>query len=79
MSGYNYMSKVYESVLDRHKDSNTADFTFYFDLAQKLSGNVLEVGCGAGRILLQFAREGVKIDGLDNSNRMVFVLKPDNN
>jgi SAM-dependent methyltransferase len=46
------------------------DVQFYVDEARG-AGNVLEVGCGTGRILLPIARSGRSIDGLDPSPEML--------
>jgi SAM-dependent methyltransferase len=46
------------------------DVGFYLEEA-KAGGNVLEVGCGTGRILLPIARAGCTIAGLDGSRSML--------
>lgn len=46
------------------------DVGFYLAEA-KAGGNVLEVGCGTGRILLPIARAGCTIAGLDGSQSML--------
>ncbi len=58
---------IYDSVpayVTRH------DVQFYVEEARD-AGNVLEVGCGTGRILLPIARSGRSIDGLDASRKML--------
>lgn len=52
-----------------------ADVTFWVDAAHASGGPVLELGCGTGRILLPTARAGIGITGLDNSQRMLGVLR----
>jgi SAM-dependent methyltransferase len=52
-----------------------ADIPFYVDLAKRAGGPVLEIACGTGRVLLPIAREGIAIDGVDNSSAMLGVLK----
>jgi SAM-dependent methyltransferase len=52
-----------------------ADIPFYVDLAKQAGGPVLEIACGTGRVLLPIAREGIAIDGVDNSSAMLEVLK----
>ncbi|MFL5483867.1 MAG: class I SAM-dependent methyltransferase [Gemmatimonadaceae bacterium] len=47
------------------------DIGFYVDLARGTKGDVLELGCGSGRILLPIARLGKRIDGLDSSEAML--------
>jgi len=47
------------------------DIGFYVDEAKATRGNVLEVGCGTGRILLPIARGGSTITGIDGSKQML--------
>jgi len=47
------------------------DIGFYVDEAKATRGNVLEVGCGTGRILLPIARAGSTITGIDGSKQML--------
>lgn len=51
------------------------DAPFYLDLARRIGGPVLEIGCGTGRVLLPIARAGIEINGVDNSSAMLDVLK----
>jgi len=44
-------------------------------LACKSGGPVLEIGCGTGRVLLPIAREGIEIEGVDNSGPMLAGLR----
>jgi len=41
------------------------DLPFYLSLAQEVSGSVLELGCGTGRITIPLAQKGIEITGLD--------------
>jgi SAM-dependent methyltransferase len=69
------------SVTARHYDAAYAtkqdlvDLPFYLDLAKQSGGPVLEIACGTGRVSLPIAREGIAIDGVDNSLPMLRVLK----
>jgi SAM-dependent methyltransferase len=47
------------------------DVGFYLEEAKAAGGNVLEVGCGTGRILLRIARAGCAITGIDGSKHML--------
>ena len=51
------------------------DVGFYLEEAKRARGagwgNVLEVGCGTGRILLPIARAGIPITGIDGSQQML--------
>ncbi len=47
------------------------DIGFYLELCRDIGGNILEVGCGTGRILIPAAEAGCKITGLDLSKHML--------
>lgn len=51
------------------------DVKFYVDLAKETDGEILEIGCGTGRILIPTARAGKKITGLDTSPGMLARLQ----
>lgn len=51
------------------------DIPFYLDLAKQCKGQVLEIGCGTGRVLLEIARAGIPVDGIDNALPMLDVLR----
>jgi len=51
--------------------SERNDVNFYVDLCRKASGEILELGCGTGRILLPVAKAGGQITGLDYSAQML--------
>jgi len=56
-------------------DARLMDIPFYLELAKSINGNVLEVGCGTGRILLPTARAGIQIDGIDFSPEFLAILR----
>jgi len=47
------------------------DVDFYVEEARAIDGNVLELGCGTGRVLIPTARLGKEITGVDSSPRML--------
>jgi SAM-dependent methyltransferase len=47
------------------------DVGFYVDLCRGASGEVLELGCGTGRVLIPAAESGCVITGLDQSALML--------
>jgi ubiquinone/menaquinone biosynthesis C-methylase UbiE len=56
-------------------DTSTWDDRFFFlDVVKKYGQPVLDVGCGTGRILLDFMQQGFDIDGVDNSPDMLTLL-----
>ena len=51
------------------------DIDFYAEAARATPGDVLELGCGTGRVLIPIARLGKKITGIDSSPRMLAQCK----
>ena len=47
------------------------DIPFYVERARASGGPVLELGCGTGRVLLEIARAGIEIVGVDLSEEML--------
>jgi SAM-dependent methyltransferase len=70
---YSVTAKHYDAAYAVKQD--LVDLPFYLDLAKRFGGPVLELACGTGRILLPIARQGISIDGVDNSLAMLRVLK----
>jgi SAM-dependent methyltransferase len=52
-----------------------ADLPFYLELAGKTGGQVLEVACGTGRLLVPLARAGYDVTGVDRSPHMLDVVR----
>ncbi len=73
---YEYKGLIAESwdVL-RGDTSNWPDRTFYLELIKKYGQPVLDVGCGTGRLLLDYLAQGVDIDGVDNSPDMLAICR----
>lgn len=69
---YSVTAKHYDAAYAVKQD--LVDLPFYLDLAKRFGGPVLELACGTGRILLSVARQGIAIDGVDNSLPMLRVL-----
>jgi SAM-dependent methyltransferase len=49
----------------------SADLPFYLELASSVGGEVLELCCGSGRLLLPLAQAGHRLVGLDASPHML--------
>lgn len=68
------MSAFYTTVA-RFYDSENADKTddleMYSRLAAERAGDILDVGCGTGRVLLHLARAGRRAHGIDNDRAML--------
>jgi SAM-dependent methyltransferase len=68
-------------ILASHYDTgycskqDLVDVPFYVDVARKSGGPVLEIACGTGRVVLPIAREGIEIEGVDNSESMLTILR----
>src|SRR5437764_10224020 len=61
--------------LSRGDTSNWSDRAFYLDIVREFGQPVLDVGCGTGRILLDFLAQRIDIDGVDNSPEMLAVCR----
>ncbi|MGZ9166039.1 MAG: class I SAM-dependent methyltransferase [Anaerolineales bacterium] len=61
--------------LFRGDTSTWEDRFFYLDVVKKYGQPVLDVGCGTGRILLDFMGQRIDIDGVDNSPDMLALLR----
>lgn len=61
--------------LFRGDTSTWEDRLFFRDLIGHFGQPVLDVGCGTGRLLLDYLAEGVDIDGVDNSPEMLALCR----
>jgi SAM-dependent methyltransferase len=59
----------------RGDTSDWEDRHFYQALLRETGEPVLDVGCGTGRLLLDFLAQGIDIDGLEISPDMVAILR----
>ena len=59
----------------RGDTSNWPDRSFYLEIIRKYGQPVLDVGCGTGRLLLDYLEQGIDIDGVDNSPDMMAVCR----
>ena len=59
-----------------NRDNLTDDIKFYIDYAKKPGvKNILELGCGTGRVAIPLAKEGFNVTGLDLSKEMLDVFR----
>ncbi|MEO8285559.1 MAG: class I SAM-dependent methyltransferase [Chloroflexota bacterium] len=59
----------------RGDTSKWEDKFFFRDVIRETGQPVLDVGCGTGRLLLDFMSDGVDIDGVDNSPEMLALCR----
>lgn len=59
----------------RGDTSNWADRFFYLEVIQKYGQPALDVGCGTGRLLLDYLQAGIDIDGVDNLPEMLALCR----
>jgi len=70
-SGYREYGLAAEFYDDVDLYLNRGDIKFFVDFANEIDGEVLELGCGTGRVLIPIAETGIKITGLDFSEQML--------
>jgi SAM-dependent methyltransferase len=62
-------------IYDAWSRTVTEDVDFYVAEARKAGGPVVELGVGTGRIAVPTARAGVRVIGVDSSERMLAVCR----
>lgn len=68
--------RVTASLYDLDQRNITKDdISFYLEYASKLSGSILELACGTGRVTIPLANGGYNIWGIDLSKEMLYQLK----
>jgi len=58
-----------------NRDNVKDDIPFYVEYAKRQNGEVLELGCGTGRVATVLADEGFNVTGLDLSEQMLDVFR----
>ena len=58
-----------------NRDNLHDDIPFYLEYAKQQQGEILELGCGTGRVALTLAAEGFCVTGLDLSQQMLDVFR----
>lgn len=59
----------------RDDTANWEDGVFFRDIVRQYGQPALDMGCGTGRIVLDYLAEGVDIDGVDNSPEMLAICR----
>ncbi len=76
MQDYEYkglMAQAWDVL--RGDTSQWADRFFFLDQIADFGQPVLDVGCGTGRLLLDYLQQGIDIDGVDNSPEMLELCR----
>jgi SAM-dependent methyltransferase len=68
---YHLLARYY----DLENASFTEDLDYWLALAEAHGDPILELGCGTGRVLLNLARRGFAVTGVDNSDDMLDRLR----
>ena len=72
------MSAFYTRVArfyDAENSDKTDDLQLYSELAEENKGDILDVGCGTGRVLFHLAQQGHRVHGIDNDRAMLDRLE----
>lgn len=73
---YEYRGLLAETWdLLRGDTTNWPDRLFYLELIERYGQPVLDIGCGTGRLLLDYSKQGIDIDGVDNSPEMLALCR----
>jgi len=59
----------------RGDSSDWADRAYYRAIIERRDGPSLDVGCGTGRLMLDYLQAGLDIDGVDNSPEMLAICR----
>ncbi len=59
----------------RGDTSTWPDRFFYLELIRRCGQPVLDIGCGTGRLLLDYLAQGIDSDGVDNSPDMLGICR----
>lgn len=71
----NQFNKFDANLYDSYIKWDVGDVQFFIEEALAANGEVLEIGCGTGRITIPLAQNGVQVTGLDLSHEMLEILK----
>ena len=67
------MAQAWDAL--RGDTSNWSDRSFYRKVIETHGQPVLDVGCGTGRLLLDYLAQGIDVDGVDNSPEMLALCR----
>ena len=59
----------------RDNTENWSDSLLFLDIVRQYGQPALDVGCGTGRIILDYLSKGIDIDGVDNSPEFLEICR----
>jgi SAM-dependent methyltransferase len=65
----------FPALYEAHHRLHLEDLAFWLELADHSGDPILELGCGAGRVLLPLVRSGRQVYGIDIDPGMLAILK----
>ena len=71
---YNDIADFYDSWTESDPASEPSR-KFYLNQCTEVNATVLEIGCGTGRLLLELAKTGVSVLGVDTSLKMLEIAQ----
>ncbi len=69
LHGWDEYARFYD--WENRQTMGRRDVRFWRDMARRIGGPVLELGCGTGRVSFPVARTGVDLVGVDRSDQML--------
>jgi len=74
--GYEYRGMMAQAWdLLRGDYSTWPDRAFFRTVIERQDGPALDIGCGTGRLILDFLAAGLDVDGVDNSPEMLAICR----
>ena len=70
---YGMMTSTWDVI--RRGQENWDDRFLYQELIRQYGEPVLDVGCATGRLLLSYLKDGIDVDGVDNSPQMLAICR----
>ena len=68
-------NKIEAILYDLSSKNKKDDILFYLKYAKASGGEVLELGCGTGRVSIPLIEQGFKVTAIDSSQNMIRVLR----
>jgi SAM-dependent methyltransferase len=59
----------------RDNTANWSDRNLFLEIIKQYGQPALDIGCGTGRLVIDYQQEGIDTDGIDNSPEMIAICK----